>query len=170
MYFNIKVFSITQTYVGFKIIEHQHKEHSVVDLNSNTEANLRKDDLGFYYSRDDKNCCWIITGSQEGILEFCDLLEGYSTDKSREAVSEDTHYGPYSYLKFMTWDKPEIVERKICGRLSDFKKLSDIIKNNLEKLNGDFEIDNEYSNDNEYSIKFVLKGDDFEPASMDPNL
>ena len=48
MYFNIKVFSITQTYVGFKIIENQYKEQSVVD---SSEVKMKKDDFGYYYNK-----------------------------------------------------------------------------------------------------------------------
>jgi hypothetical protein len=127
-------------------------------------------DLGFYYDRDDEKASWLIVGSKSGILKFCKLLDDYSNDKRVEGVSEDRHFGPYSYLKFMTWSEPKIAEREICGRLGDFKTLSEIIKKKLKTSKEAFQIDKEYSNNNKYRIEFIVKDDNFEPASVDPQL
>lgn len=127
-------------------------------------------DLGFYYDRDDDKSIWQIIGSKKGILKFCKLLEEYSDDKSREPISEDRHFGPYSYLKFMTWNEPKIAEREICGKLNDFKILSEIIKQKLNMSKNTFQIDKEYSKNNEYRLEFIIKEDNFEPASADTQL
>src|SRR5438876_675626 len=134
---------------------------------TNEHTKLEWNKLGFCYDRDDKKLSWQIIGSKNGILKFCKLLEDYSNDKSNQNVSEDEHFGPYSYLKFMTWDKPKIFKKEICGRLNDFKVLSEIIKKKLEDSKDNFEVDEEYSNDNDYSINFVIKDENFEPASED---
>ena len=87
-------------------------------------------------------------------------------------ISEDEHYGPYSYLKIMTWDKPVINNDAISGTLSDLKKLSNLIKKKLEsqRIPSEFEIDKEYSNQNESKLRFEIKEDGFDPASADPQL
>ena len=126
--------------------------------------------LGFYYDCDDDKGFWQIIGSKEGILKFCKLLEDYSNNGSKQNISEDEHFGPYSYLKFMTWNEPKIAKREICGRQSDFKILSDIIKHRLKTSNENFQVDKEYSNNNEYRIEFIIKEESFEPASADSQL
>ena len=47
MYFNVKVFSLLQTYTGFYIIK---RNYNLVRNVKNDQTN-KEDDLGFYYHR-----------------------------------------------------------------------------------------------------------------------
>jgi len=129
-------------------------------------------ELGFYYDYNDDQKFWVLVGSKQGLLNFSKILDEYVLRPGTEMISEDEHYGPYSYLKIMTWDKPVINNDAISGTLSDLKKLSNLIKKKLEsqRIPSEFEIDKEYSNQNESKLRFEIKEDGFDPASADPQL
>jgi hypothetical protein len=144
------------------------KGHEMDLLNTKIQKEWRQ--LGFYYERDDTALEWKIIGSKEGVYGFCKLLEDYSMDKRFQGISEDKHFGPYSYLKFMTWHRPKIGKEEICGQLEDFHFLSEIVRNKILEKKEIFNIDKEFSNENEYLIKFVIKEDNFDPSSFDLQL
>jgi hypothetical protein len=68
-------------------------------------------DLGFFYDYDEVESCWRVIGSREGFMKFVDLLESYVMNPRNGRLSEHEHYGPYSYLKLMTWSQAEITDR-----------------------------------------------------------
>lgn len=127
--------------------------------------------LGFYYEFSEDKGVWKFVGSKKGLLKFSKLLDDYVLDPRNAGISEHEHYGPYLYLKIMTWDKPIIDKNAISGTLLDFKKLSDLIKQKLKSLNAlsKFEIDKEYSIENKAKIIFEIKEADFDPSSADPH-
>lgn len=127
-------------------------------------------DLGFFYDFDENRKSWEFTGSIEGLEKFCRLLILYTANSKNNLKSEHAHFGPYQYLKIMTWDTPVINENYIGGTLEDLKRLANIISNNLEKSqpNGRFVIQKEYSNQANIPLVFNIKGNDFDPAFLDP--
>ena len=127
-------------------------------------------DLGFFYDRDKDARCWRLIGSKSGLLKFSTLLNDYVADERNAALSEHEHYGPYWYLKIITWNEAVITERDISGTLDDFRRLADIVRERLENvLPGDaFEIDKEYAPNNEYKLRFEVREDGFDPAEEDP--
>ena len=82
--------------------------------------------LGFYYDRDDRLDVnqWRFFGSKKGLHNFVSLLDKYTSNPSNDTLSEHDHFGPYSYLKIMTWDKPTITADCIAGTIQDLKILS----------------------------------------------
>jgi hypothetical protein len=128
-------------------------------------------ELGFYYDRDDRMEVnqWRFYGSKQGLQNFADLLDKYTTNPNSSTLSEHNHYGPYSYLKIMTWDKPTITESYIAGTIQDLKELRDIIADKLNEAQPGqtFSIDEDYGVDNTMTAKFFLMADDFDPPSMD---
>ena len=127
--------------------------------------------LGFYYDSDNRLEInqWRFFGSKQGLQNFVTLLDNYINNPNNNFKSEHDHYGPYSYLKIMTWDKPKITEHYIAGTIEDLKHLKNII---AEKLNRSqpgqtFNIDKEYGIENTMTAKFFIMSDDFDPVSMD---
>ena len=122
--------------------------------------------LGFYYSFDKEKNCWMLFGSQKGLLNFCDLLNQYANNPLKKKISEHEHFGPDSYLKVITWYNPIIRNSGIYGTLKDIQKLASIIKDKLvNKVSEDIIIDKEYSEINESSILLKVMDDDFDPST-----
>jgi|GEM_PF-686025 len=128
-------------------------------------------ELGFYYDLDDRLSVnqWRFYGSKNGFLNFIKLLDNYTNNKSNDAISEHEHYGPYSYLKIMTWDKPQITDSYIAGTISDLRSLRNIIAEKLNKTEAGqtFSIDKDFGYENTVTAKFFVMADNFDPVSMD---
>jgi hypothetical protein len=129
-------------------------------------------DLGFFYDVDDEKSTWRLVGSKEGLGRFCEILHNYANDQRFVGLSEHEHYGPYWYLKLVTWTSPEITTRSIAGTMSDFKRLSGLIREKLSTSSAGTKIviDSEYSSENEAQIVLEVREDGFDPASADPLL
>lgn len=127
--------------------------------------------LGFYYDRDDRLDVnqWRFFGSKSGLQNFVSLLDKYTNTSANNTLSEHEHYGPYSYLKIMTWDKPIIKADYIAGTIQDLKILRNLISEKLEKTEAGqtFNIEKEYGQDNTNTAKFFVMADNFDPVSMD---
>jgi len=110
--------------------------------------------IGFFYDFDKDSSCWRLVGSRQGLLKFCDILSEYARDERHALLSEHEHYGPYWYLKLVTWDEPEITSHAIAGTLEDFERLSQLTKQKLENAGiGDkIVIDSDYSLLNEAKL------------------
>lgn len=129
-------------------------------------------ELGFFYDHDKDARCWRLIGSRSGLLRFCAILNEYVANERKASLSEHEHYGPYWYLKIVTWDEPVIAERSIRGTFEDLQRLSELAKHKLENAKpGDvFEIDKEYSPNNEFKLRFEVREDGFDPVEADPLL
>ena len=127
--------------------------------------------LGFYYDRDDRLDVnqWRFFGSKKGLHNFVSLLDKYTSNPSNDTLSEHDHFGPYSYLKIMTWDKPTITADCIAGTIQDLKILRNIISEKLDKTETGqtFNVDKDYGQDNTITVKFFVMADNFDPVSMD---
>ena len=128
-------------------------------------------ELGFYYdiNEDDNVKEWRFFGSKIGLQKFVSLLDKYVKDPRNNSLSEHEHYGPYGYLKIMTWDKPEITEDYIAGTIEDLEQLRDIISNKISETNTGqtFNIEAEYGVGNSASARFFIMTDDFDPYSIE---
>jgi len=127
-------------------------------------------ELGFYYICDDDAKEWILTGSKSGLMRFCECLGVYGKNEGNSGVSEHDHFGPYMYLKIMTWSEAGVNGRSIHGSLKDLLRLSELIKNKLEaSREGDsVVISSEYTETCEYKIRLNVMSHGFDPASPDP--
>ena len=143
----------------------------MVDIDQRIKDEWRE--LGFYYDLEEslnKNE-WKFYGSKQGLSNFVKLLEDYTNKSANGLLSEHDHFGPYSYLKIMTWDKPVITENYIAGTIKDLNSFKNILAEKLEKVpvGQSFTIDKEYGIDNTATAKFFIMKDDFDPVSMDKN-
>jgi hypothetical protein len=127
-------------------------------------------ELGFYYVSDHDEKQWVLTGSRDGLLSFCDLLQMYVEEPRNSQLSEHDHYGPYKYLKIMTWSEAEVYERGIRGSLEDLLRLSNLVRYKLERaaVGEAIVISDEYAASCEYELCLIVRSDDFDPASPDP--
>jgi hypothetical protein len=73
-------------------------------------------DLGFWYDVTPESG-WVIRGSRAGLEKFAALLDRYAADPRNTLLSEHDHFGPYMYLKVVTWSFPEINRDGIYGTL-----------------------------------------------------
>ncbi len=128
-------------------------------------------ELGFYYDiNEDGNVNeWRFFGSKIGLQRFVTLLDNYINDPRNNSLSEHEHYGPYGYLKILTWDKPEITEDYFAGTIEDLKRLRDIISQKISETNSGqtFNIETVYGVGNSASARFFIMTDDFDPYSIE---
>jgi hypothetical protein len=133
---------------------------------------LRKEwrELGFYYETNQGKNEWLFVGSKKGLLNFIDCIDEHI--EFQKGISDDSHFGPYSYLKLMTWDKPYIDLKLFAGRKGDFENLKKIYLQKIELTNvGDeFVINEEYSSHNSALLRVKVAGNDFDPVSLDSKL
>ncbi len=129
--------------------------------------------LGFYYDlkKDIDNNDWRFFGSKQGLFKFVKILDYYISEARNNFISEHAHYGPYNYLKIMTWNSPVITENYIAGTIYNLKDLTTIVTNALHKtkIGQTFKIDSEYGTNNTAILNFFVMADDFDPVSMDGN-
>ncbi len=146
-------------------------DKQMIDIDQRIKDEWRK--LGFYYDREESanKSEWKFYGSKQGLYNFVKLLEDYTNNSNNDFLSEHIHYGPYSYLKIMTWDKAVITENYIAGTIKDLKNFKNVIADKLEKVQAEqnFKIDKEYGIDNTATAEFFIMKDDFDPVSMDKN-
>ena len=116
---------------------------------------LRKEwrELGFYYDQNAEKQQWQFFGSKKGLLNFINCIDEHIA--FQKSLSDDSHFGPYDYLKLMTWDKPYIDFKLFAGRQEDFEILKEIYSKKVEitDVHDEFVIDKEYTSDNSASLR-----------------
>ena len=137
------------------------------ELNENIREEWRE--LGFYYDFSKEKNQWIFVSSKAGLLKFCELLDKYILNPNNWNISAHDHYGPYMYLKVLTWNEAIISEHAIVGTIDDLGRLSNLLKDKLMSVKtfDSFYIDKEYSLRNEAILCFDIKEDEFDPSSLD---
>lgn len=138
------------------------------DVNTQTRKEWRE--LGFFYDRDDARRRWRLVGSKTGLAGFCQLLRKYVANPRNAEVSEHDHYGPYMYLKIMTWTDAALNNAAIAGRLEDLSRLASMLEARLAAASPgqSFEIGREYSPASDYELEVQVADAGFDPASADP--
>jgi hypothetical protein len=138
--------------------------------NAATAREWRK--LGFFYEKDEAQRAWRLIGSRSGLFGFARLLRDYSANPHLAGISEHEHYGPYFYLKVITWQEPLITRHDIRGTQPDIGRLADLIEDRLRSsaAGQTFTIDTDYSPGNEFHLHFELREENFDAAAADPLL
>ncbi|TKB45295.1 Imm32 family immunity protein [Thalassotalea mangrovi] len=127
-------------------------------------------ELGFFYTINETQSEWVLTGSKLGLKNFSDLLHQFSLKE--ESHGDHFHIEPHWYLTLTSSDEPMIDKRGVWGRPSDFSALAKLISDKLEisSPNDSIVIKNEYAPKAEYSLVIHVKKQDFDPATLDPQL
>jgi hypothetical protein len=139
-------------------------------LNEMTRREWRE--LGFFYDLDKHRKEWQLVGSRSGLFRFPDFLLEYVAKPRHETLSEHDHYGPYSYLKVLTWSEPGIDGNAIYGTLADLRRLASIIQAKLQDAQPGsvLRIQNEFADGCEYCLVLDCRDEGFDPASADAEL
>jgi len=128
-------------------------------------------ELGFFYSFNKKENAAEIIASKLGILRFCEILEFEYPEIAVFEFGNHDHIGPFMHLVLHYEDYARFNNLSITGSLNDFTKLSNLIRNKLEKQDvSEIKIDKEYSLTNKNKLIIKVKDDDFEPGSLDPSV
>jgi hypothetical protein len=128
--------------------------------------------LGYFYDRDEINKLWIITGSPFGIKTFANQLFQYSSNTNNKDISEHDHWGPYCYLKILTWDSCGFDKESIYGSLEDLNRLAELIYSKIQDdiINSVIRIKEEYTSNCEYTLELRIMEYGFDPAKADKGL
>jgi hypothetical protein len=137
------------------------------EVNKQTRAEWRA--LGFFYDRDDEAKVWELIGSRAGLMCFRDALLAYVDDPHNAKESEHEHYGPYMYLKIMTWQEAGFDNNAIRGPLADLLRLAELIETKLAKAQPGsvFRIQEEFITNSPYALVLQVREDGFDPATAD---
>ena len=128
-------------------------------------------DLGFFYDVIEDRREWLIRGDRNGLLRFADLLSDYSANSRNASLSEHDHYGPYSYLKIVTWSSADINRHDIRGTIEDLKNLGQVVREAMKcTVSNEFVVREAFAPGALYSIRFMLEPDGFDPSSADIQL
>lgn len=143
-------------------------------LTEATNAATRREwrELGFFYEVDDGVREWHLVGSPNGLSAFPDLIRSYCRRPLHDARSEHDHYGPYMYLKIMTWPQAGIDRDSIHGTIEDLERLASLIEHRLRSATpGDrISIAEAFTPACEYGLVLEVKSEGFDPAEADPCL
>lgn len=141
-----------------------------LDIKQHTREEWRE--LGFYYDFDDETMQWKFIGSKTGLSSFVDLLRNYASNPRNNVLFEHDHYGPYMFLKILTYSEAGVNEHAIFGTPTDLQRLADIIEQKIIEngVSEIFIIGEEYTPDIEAVMVFDIKEESYDPASSDPLL
>lgn len=128
--------------------------------------------LGFFYDVDHEAKVWTLIGSRAGLLCFRDVLRAYVADPRNTLESEHEHYGPYMYLKVMTWQEAGFDKDAIRGPLGDLARLAELVEAKLADAQpgSTVRIHEEFAADSPYALVLQVHEDSFDPATADPLL
>jgi hypothetical protein len=137
------------------------------EVNKKTREEWR--DLGFFYDGDDDAKVWKFIGSRKGLLTFPDTLRAYVADPRNALESEHEHYGPYMYLKVMTWPEAAFANDAIRGSLTDLARLAALVEAKLagSQPGSAVRIHDEFAADSPYALVLEVREDGFDPATAD---
>jgi hypothetical protein len=113
-----------------------------------------------------------LVGSRAGLREFPNLLRAYCSNPRNAIASEHEHYGPYMYLKVMTWPDAGVGKASIHGTTDDLQRLAQIVDAALEQaVPGDtIALAQRFAPGSEYELMLEIQADGFDPAEADPCL
>ena len=129
-------------------------------------------ELGFFYDRDDHSREWRVVGSRKGFHKFAELLRAYARNPRNAGMSEHDHYGPYMYLKIMTWPEQGMDANVIFGPVEKLAELADIVEREIVSAEpGEIRcIRDQFSSKAEYKLVLELRAEEFDPASADMSI
>jgi hypothetical protein len=142
-----------------------------VNFDQQTRTEWRE--LGFYYDFDERPFArqWRFFGSRAGLLNWALLLEKYAQHSAHAGLSEHKHYGPYWYLKVMTWNQAQITEQFWAGTLGDIARLATQLRIAFQSHQpGQTFLLTGYGESNTVGVRFFVMADDFDPATLDEQL
>lgn len=127
--------------------------------------------LGFYYDFDERVAVnqWDFTKAELASRHLYELVDEYISNPDNPVVSEHQRYGPYGYLKIMTWSEPKITNSCFAGTLNDLGNLSALVRTKItSSAPGEtFGISDDFGTKNTATARFLVMEDAFDPPSID---
>ncbi|MBH0014336.1 hypothetical protein I6F66_19895 [Pseudoalteromonas sp. NZS100_1] len=126
-------------------------------------------ELGFYYIIDDDSKAWNLYGSVDGLSNFItEILKFTARD---EVKGEHEHLLPHWYLTLQYDDGFDICERGILASKIELLIFIDILKQLLLKAKvGEIIGLHNHVKSASYRMYLHVKGADFDPSKLDPQL
>ena len=126
--------------------------------------------LGFYHEQDTVARVWRFIGATSGLRTLVRMLASQADKADREGKAAAIGVGPYGDFKIRVWERAGIDDESIHGAVDDLRRLSQLIEGKLASANegAEFVIGSDYTPDAEYSLVFVVKGEEFDPAGVMP--
>jgi hypothetical protein len=90
-------------------------------------------------------------------------------DPRNALESEHEHYGPYMYLKVMTWPEAGFDHNAIRGSLTDIARLAELVESKLASAQpgSAVRIHHEFAPDSPNALVLDVREDGFDPATAD---
>ena len=125
-------------------------------------------DLGFWYDVTPARG-WIIRGSHAGLEKFAALLDRYAVEPRNTKLSEHDHWGPYMYLKVVTWSSSEINQDGIYGTLPDIVRLAVLVRERIASCSpgNSFALAQAFSAASSTELTLVCEPESFSPGAYD---
>jgi len=126
-------------------------------------------DLGFFCKYDSKLSHWVLTGSLRGLSRLPVHIREFCNDTSG---NDHRHYGPYMQFVLNKEGQATILDSGWFGNVDDLLRLADLIEKKINSAHPAqlFHISTEYCDEPKNSIILKVMEDDFDPASIDPEL
>jgi hypothetical protein len=124
--------------------------------------------LGFWYDYSPE-IGWVIRGSIEGLQRFVSLLHAYTANPKNRQVSEHEHFGPFMYLKVVTFPNAEVNNDGIYGTLEDIARFAELLEARLRSapVGAHFELSREFAVRSSTAFTVHVEADSFDPAAYD---
>ena len=126
--------------------------------------------LGFYHEPDLANREWLLVGSPSGLRTLARMLRSQADKSGRDGKPAALAMGPYEDFHIRVWERPGLDDESIHGPAEALRRLSRLIDERLAtaKPDEEFRIRDEFASDAEYGLHFVVRSEDFDPASAMP--
>ncbi len=126
--------------------------------------------LGFYFDFDADSREIRIHADNSGLRSFVEEFRGYGSDPLTVEVGH-AHLGPYFNLTLETSMQTMCTSDVIQGTHDDFLNLASEVEKMIGKLQpGESFLSQHFCNTSSIRIRFVQQHDEFDPASLDPEL
>lgn len=126
--------------------------------------------LGFYHELDVAHREWLLVGSPSGLRTLARMLKSQADKTGQDGKPAALAIGPYEDFHIRVWERPGIDDESIHGPAEALRHVSGLIEERLAtaKPNDEFRIRDEFARQAEYGLHFVVRSEDFDPASAMP--
>ena len=126
-------------------------------------------ELGFYYIIDNDSKAWNLYGSIDGLSNF--ITEILKFTERYEVKGEHEHLLPHWYLTLQYDDGFDICRRGLLASKTEFLIFIDILRLRLEEAEvGEIIGLHNHVKSTSYQMYLHIKGADFDPSILDPQL
>ena len=125
-------------------------------------------ELGFWYDCDVAGKRWTFRADRRGVAALAAEVQRFLESPESAITGEHTHLGPYSNLRFIAAERPQISWRGLAGRREDFARLAAEL-DAIAQASGDGvrTIGAGFEGADGFSAVIAVECDGFDPASAE---